>query len=142
MTEAQRRWPEIPRLMLTAFCTKEVAVAAMNDGRGFALLEKPCSPEAIKDAITSAIEVHERLLACWLGVHDDTEERLLSLPYLDAKRKYLESFDLRYARAALKTHGSATAASEAQQVSRRTLQRIISRLSEKVNVREGSSQTR
>lgn len=68
LTEAARRAPQTVRMMLTGQADLPTAMAAINDGRIFRLLLKPCPPQNLIEALTIAADhyrqqAEERALA-------------------------------------------------------------------------------
>lgn len=68
LSEAARRSPYSVRMMLTGQADLPTAMAAINEGRIFRLLLKPCPPQNLIEAITVAVEhyrqqAEERALA-------------------------------------------------------------------------------
>lgn len=55
--------PEAVRLLLTGHADMEAASRAVNDGRIFRFLMKPCPPDELRAALTAAIEMHELVMA-------------------------------------------------------------------------------
>lgn len=56
LSEAERRWPEIRRLMLTGNTDQETAIAAVNGGRVFRFFRKPCDADLLAEAVSQALE--------------------------------------------------------------------------------------
>lgn len=59
----QERHPAITRVMLTGQADYEATLAAINEGRIFRFLNKPCPPDALASSIADALEVHELVMA-------------------------------------------------------------------------------
>lgn len=55
--------PNAVRLLLTGTSDIESAARAVNDGRIFHFLTKPCSPDALESALDVALELHKDLIA-------------------------------------------------------------------------------
>jgi response regulator RpfG family c-di-GMP phosphodiesterase len=55
LTEAQRVAPDTVRIMLTGHSDLETAIAAINEGRIFRFLTKPCAPEAMVAALAAGV---------------------------------------------------------------------------------------
>jgi len=55
--------PETPRVMLTGFADTEAAVAAVNEGRIFRFLNKPCSHEQMVGTLEGCIEQYRLVTA-------------------------------------------------------------------------------
>lgn len=53
-----KRFPDPTRLMLTGNNDQETAVRAVNDGHVYRFLNKPCSMEVLREALTEAVERH------------------------------------------------------------------------------------
>lgn len=60
LSEAARRAPQTVRMMLTGQADLPTAMAAINDGRIFRLLLKPCPPQNLIEALTIAAEHHRQ----------------------------------------------------------------------------------
>jgi response regulator RpfG family c-di-GMP phosphodiesterase len=56
LKEAKKLTPESVSLMLTGDCEQSTAVKAINEGKVFQFLNKPCPVKEIKDAIDNAID--------------------------------------------------------------------------------------
>jgi CheY-like chemotaxis protein len=55
--------PEAVRLLLTGHADMESAARAVNDGRIFRFLTKPCSPPDLRLALAAALQMHDLLTA-------------------------------------------------------------------------------
>lgn len=55
--------PGAVRMLLTGTSDLEAAARAVNDGRIFHFLTKPCSPKALESALDLALDLHEDLIA-------------------------------------------------------------------------------
>jgi HD-like signal output (HDOD) protein/CheY-like chemotaxis protein len=81
LNEVLRRHPQIVRIVLSGYSDKELVMRAV--GATHQYLSKPCEPETLKQAVTSALSLHELL-------HDEPSlmpliarvEKLPSLPSL------------------------------------------------------------
>ncbi|HEV2693188.1 MAG TPA: HD domain-containing phosphohydrolase [Verrucomicrobiae bacterium] len=58
LIEAQKKFPETVRLMLTGNADQQTAVEAVNKGHVFQFLNKPCPPEMIARALNAGIKQH------------------------------------------------------------------------------------
>lgn len=56
LVEVGRRCPDTMRIMITSSEDQKTAADAVNSGRVFRFLAKPCRPEALKAAVVAAIE--------------------------------------------------------------------------------------
>ena len=63
LREAQRVSPDTVRIMLTGNADQQTATDAVNEGRIFRFLNKPCPPEDLARALTSALEQHRLITA-------------------------------------------------------------------------------
>lgn len=61
LAHARQIAPDAVRLLLTGTSDIEQAARAVNDGRVFHFLTKPCSPEALQGAVDLALDLHEDL---------------------------------------------------------------------------------
>jgi DNA-binding NarL/FixJ family response regulator len=61
LAHARQLAPDAVRLLLTGTSDIEQAARAVNDGRVFHFLTKPCSPDALQGAVDLALELHEDL---------------------------------------------------------------------------------
>jgi response regulator RpfG family c-di-GMP phosphodiesterase len=57
------RWPDITRILLTGDSGREVAVHAINEGRIFRFLTKPCAPEKLLTAVKDGVRQNELVTA-------------------------------------------------------------------------------
>ena len=55
--------PDSTRIMLTGNGDLEAAQRAVNDGRVFRFLTKPCAPETLREAIAAGVRIHELTVA-------------------------------------------------------------------------------
>jgi response regulator RpfG family c-di-GMP phosphodiesterase len=62
LSEVRRIAPDVVRILLTGYADIEDAVRAVNEGRIFHYLSKPCAPAHMSAALASAAEMH-RLIA-------------------------------------------------------------------------------
>lgn len=63
LQEVMRLAPETTRIMLTGNLDLQTAMDAVNQGRVFRFLTKPCSPETLAAAIQAGIRQHQLLIA-------------------------------------------------------------------------------
>lgn len=63
LAEIERLSPDTIRLMLTGNADQETAVSAINRGRIFRFLNKPCPEETLRQALTDALRQHELVTA-------------------------------------------------------------------------------
>ena len=63
LQEAQRVAPESVRIMLTGNADQQTAAGAVNEGRIFRFLNKPCSPEDLGHALTAGLEQYRLITA-------------------------------------------------------------------------------
>jgi DNA-binding NarL/FixJ family response regulator len=61
LAQARATAPYAVRLLLTATHDVETAARAVNDGRIFHFLTKPCPPEVLQSALDLALDLHEDL---------------------------------------------------------------------------------
>ena len=66
---AQRDFRHLVRLLVTAYAEKEVAIAAINEGQVFRILEKPLDEQRTREALREALGVH-RLRSLERAVHE------------------------------------------------------------------------
>ncbi|MBN9411874.1 MAG: hybrid sensor histidine kinase/response regulator [Burkholderiales bacterium] len=58
MAQAQREHRAIVRLLVTAYAEKDMAIAAVNQGQVFRILEKPLDPAQTREALREALARH------------------------------------------------------------------------------------
>lgn len=58
LTRIQREHRHLVRLLATAYAEKDVAIAAVNQGRVLRILEKPLEDEATRETLREALEVY------------------------------------------------------------------------------------
>ena len=63
LQEAQRVAPDSVRIMLTGNADQQTAAGAVNEGRIFRFLNKPCSPEDLGHALTAGLEQYRLITA-------------------------------------------------------------------------------
>lgn len=63
LTRVKEDYPDAVRLLLTGHADMEAAARAVNDGRIFRFLTKPCGPKELRLALTAALQMHELLTA-------------------------------------------------------------------------------
>lgn len=62
LAEAAKRWPSTIRIMLTGNDDQKTAIAAVNDGKVYRFVRKPCQPADLLSAIKEANQHHEALI--------------------------------------------------------------------------------
>ncbi|APW40955.1 hybrid sensor histidine kinase/response regulator [Rhodoferax koreense] len=65
----QRDFRHLVRLLVTAYAEKEVAIAAINEGQVFRILEKPLDEQRTREALREALSLHA-LRATERAVHE------------------------------------------------------------------------
>ncbi|MEM8795544.1 MAG: HD domain-containing phosphohydrolase [Pseudomonadota bacterium] len=63
LSEIEKRWPSVVRIMLTGNSDQDTAIAAINEGKIFRFLTKPCDQETLSSAILEAVGHHKMLVA-------------------------------------------------------------------------------
>lgn len=63
LAEVRRRHPDAVRMLLTGQADIPSTVAAVNEGRIFRFLTKPCPPDRLLDAFNAAVEQHRLVTA-------------------------------------------------------------------------------
>ncbi|MBM3515777.1 MAG: response regulator [Alphaproteobacteria bacterium] len=63
LAEFEKRSPDTVRIMLTGNADQETAIAAINRGRIFRFLNKPCAEDVLRTAIGDALRQHELVTA-------------------------------------------------------------------------------
>jgi len=63
LQEARRLSPDTTRIMLTGYSDQKTAVDAVNEGRVFRFLSKPCPPETLAAVIEAGIRQHQLVVA-------------------------------------------------------------------------------
>lgn len=58
LAAVQRDFRHLVRLMVTAYAEKEVAIAAINEGQVFRILEKPLDEQRTREALRAALILH------------------------------------------------------------------------------------
>jgi len=61
ITEARRLCPDSVFMLITGFAETEVAVRAVNEGRVYRFLTKPCPPDVLGQAIDEAVRKHQKI---------------------------------------------------------------------------------
>jgi len=56
LSQARQRWPDTVRILLTGHADVESAISAVNEGRVFRYLSKPCPNELLLQSIRDAVE--------------------------------------------------------------------------------------
>jgi two-component system response regulator PhcR len=69
LAAVQRDFRHLVRLMVTAYAEKEVAIAAINEGQVFRILEKPLDEQRTREALREALALH-RLRSVERAVHE------------------------------------------------------------------------
>lgn len=59
LTEIHARYPHTVRMILSGQADLESTIAAVNDGRVFRFLTKPCASEALQQAVTAGVEQYQ-----------------------------------------------------------------------------------
>jgi DNA-binding NarL/FixJ family response regulator len=62
LAQARQIAPDAVRMLLTGTSDIETAARAVNDGRVFHFLTKPCPPEVLQSALDLALELHEDIV--------------------------------------------------------------------------------
>ncbi len=62
LMEIEKRSPDTVRIMLTGNADQETAVEAINRGRIFRFLNKPCSEEVLRQALEEALRQHQLIV--------------------------------------------------------------------------------
>ncbi len=60
LAAAQRDFRHLVRLLVTAYAEKEVAIAAINEGQVFRILEKPLDEQRTREALREALALHDQ----------------------------------------------------------------------------------
>jgi len=63
LAAASRKAPDTVRMMLTGNADQQTAVNAVNEGKIFRFLNKPCPPEVLADALNAGIEQYRLVTA-------------------------------------------------------------------------------
>ncbi len=63
LQEAQRMTPDSVRIMLTGNADQQTAAGAVNEGRIFRFLNKPCSPDDLAHTLTAGLEQYRLVTA-------------------------------------------------------------------------------
>ena len=63
LSQFEKRSPDTVRMMLTGNADQETAIAAINRGRIFRFLNKPCPEDVLRTAIADALRQHELITA-------------------------------------------------------------------------------
>ena len=58
-----QQYPETTRILLTGDSGRDAAIDAVNEGRIFRFLTKPCAPEQLKAALNAAVKQHQLVSA-------------------------------------------------------------------------------
>lgn len=56
----QQAHPQVVRLLVTAYAEKDLAIAAINHGRVFRILEKPFELQDVRQALREALQLHRQ----------------------------------------------------------------------------------
>ncbi len=59
----RQQWPLVTRLLLTGYSDLDAAIRAINQGRLFRFLNKPCPRDVLQQAVNDALEHHRLLCA-------------------------------------------------------------------------------
>jgi predicted signal transduction protein with EAL and GGDEF domain len=78
LQESRRYAPDARRILLTGYADLSSAIAAVNDGRLFRYLEKPCPSVQLIAAVDAAIADHEMELQSREAIRHATEHALLA----------------------------------------------------------------
>lgn len=60
LSEARKIIPEAVRIMITGYADKKTAIDAVNEGKAYLFLEKPCPTPTFAAAIDSALELYHK----------------------------------------------------------------------------------
>lgn len=71
LVKAKSRRPEAVRMLFTGYADLESIIAAINQGHIFQFLRKPWNPDDLREAVRSAAEEYDRLVAA-----EEERERL------------------------------------------------------------------
>ena len=63
LAQFEKRSPDTVRIMLTGNADQETAIAAINRGRIFRFLNKPCPEDVLRTALSDALRQHELITA-------------------------------------------------------------------------------
>jgi response regulator RpfG family c-di-GMP phosphodiesterase len=63
LSKARQAAPDVTRMLLTGHADADAAIAAVNEGRIFRFLTKPCSPPTLVAAVSAAVEQHRLVTA-------------------------------------------------------------------------------
>lgn len=77
LTLVHERWPNTMRIVLTGYADVDAALRAINGGRVFRFLQKPCPPKRMKQTIHEALAERRRLMS--------------SMRFEDAARQHLQT---------------------------------------------------
>jgi len=58
LATVQEQWPDAVRIMLTGQADQKTAVHAVNRGRIFRFINKPCDPELLLECLDAGVEMH------------------------------------------------------------------------------------
>ncbi len=61
LSEVHKGWPDSVRILLTGHAHQEDVTAATSKGQLFGVLDKPCPPDILVQALRDAIEHHRRI---------------------------------------------------------------------------------
>jgi predicted signal transduction protein with EAL and GGDEF domain len=78
LQESRRYAPDARRILLTGYADLSSAISAVNDGRLFRYLEKPCPSAQLIAAVDAAIADHETERQSRDAIRHDTEHALLA----------------------------------------------------------------
>lgn len=63
LNEVEKKWPSVVRIMLTGNNDQDTAASAINTGKIFRFLTKPCEQETLAAAIKDGVNQHQLLMA-------------------------------------------------------------------------------
>ena len=67
LSQVRQKAPDTVRMLLTGYTDQTAAIAAVNEGNIFRFLTKPCSKEALLDAINVGLADNLKMLAWTLS---------------------------------------------------------------------------
>jgi len=81
LAEIEQRFPHVVSIMLTGHASLEVSLRAINEGRVFRILQKPCPSRQLREAISAALQfAAERRLGADLRAVAQDHALTLGLP--------------------------------------------------------------
>jgi len=63
LAKVREQTPDAVRMLLTGHADMDAAARAVNDGRVFRFLTKPCDSHAMRDAMAAAVQMHQLITA-------------------------------------------------------------------------------